>query len=82
MFRVGIVKTQDVANCRVRVTFSDLNQLQSWWLPVVTPKSTSSDLYQGQGASLVTTRQGLKMVPGGCVAAISALGTACSFCDW
>jgi phage baseplate assembly protein V len=35
MFRVGIVQSQDVANCRVRVTFPDHNQMQSWWLPII-----------------------------------------------
>jgi phage baseplate assembly protein V len=34
VFRVGIVKSQDVQNARVRVTFPDRNQLTSWWLPV------------------------------------------------
>jgi hypothetical protein len=44
--------------------------------------ATSSDLYLGPGASWVMTMQGLKMVPGGDVAAISASGTTYSFCDW
>jgi hypothetical protein len=44
--------------------------------------ATSSDLYLGPGASWVMTMQGLKMVPGGDVAAISAAGTTYSFCDW
>jgi len=35
MFRVGIVKTQDIPNCRVRVTFPDRNQMMSWWLPII-----------------------------------------------
>lgn len=35
MFRVGIVQTQDVANCRVRVTFTERNQMISWWLPIL-----------------------------------------------
>lgn len=43
MFKVGIVTAQQVvtgagasgAGCRVRVQFPDLDQLQSWWLPVV-----------------------------------------------
>jgi phage baseplate assembly protein V len=35
LFRVGIVSTQDVTNCRVRVTFPDRNQMQSWWLPII-----------------------------------------------
>lgn len=45
MFRVGIVKTQDVPNCRVRVTFPDRNQLQSWWLPIVVPKTQDDKAY-------------------------------------
>jgi hypothetical protein len=44
--------------------------------------ATSSDMYLGPGASWVMTMQGLKMVPGGDVAAISASGTTYSFCDW
>jgi phage baseplate assembly protein V len=35
MFRNGIVSAQDVPNCRVRVTFPDRNQMQSWWLPII-----------------------------------------------
>jgi phage baseplate assembly protein V len=35
LFRVGLVNAQDVANCRVRVTFPDRNQMQSWWLPII-----------------------------------------------
>src|SRR5712691_11094187 len=45
MFRVGIVKSQDVANCRVRVVFPDRDQMTSWWLPVVTPKSQNDKAY-------------------------------------
>jgi hypothetical protein len=44
--------------------------------------ATSQDMYLGPGASWVMTMQGLKMVPGGDVAAISASGTTYSFCDW
>ena len=44
--------------------------------------ATSSDIYLGPGASWVMTMQGLKMVPGGDVAAISASGTTYGFCDW
>jgi len=44
--------------------------------------ATSSDTYLGPGASWVMTMQGLKMVPGGDVAAISASGTTYGFCDW
>ncbi len=45
MFRVGIVKSQDAANCRVRVVFPDRNQMTSWWLPIVTPKSQNDKAY-------------------------------------
>jgi phage baseplate assembly protein V len=45
MFRVGIVKSQDPANARIRVTFPDRNQMTSWWLPVVTPKSQNDKAY-------------------------------------
>lgn len=45
MFRVGIVKAQDAANCRVRVTFPDRNQLTSWWLPICVPKSQDDKAY-------------------------------------
>ena len=45
MFRVGIVKTQDLANCRVRVTFPDRNQMVSWWLPIVVGKSQNDKAY-------------------------------------
>ncbi len=45
MFRVGIVKSQDAVNARVRVTFPDRNQMVSWWLPVVTPKSQNDKAY-------------------------------------
>ena len=45
--------------------------------------ATTSDLYLAPGASWVMTMQGLKMVPGGDVAAISiSSGTTYSFCDW
>jgi phage baseplate assembly protein V len=44
-FRVGIVQTQDVQNCRVRVTFPDRNQMVSWWLPIVTPKTQNDKAY-------------------------------------
>jgi hypothetical protein len=44
--------------------------------------ATTSDLYLGPGASWVMTMQGLKMVPGGDVAVISASGTSYSFCDF
>jgi phage baseplate assembly protein V len=45
VFRVGIVKSQDAQNARVRVTFPDRDQMTSWWLPVVTPKSQNDKAY-------------------------------------
>jgi|ERR1700722_13976576 phage baseplate assembly protein V len=45
MYRVGIVKAQDVYNARVRVSFPDRDQLQSWWLPVVFPKTQNDKGY-------------------------------------
>jgi phage baseplate assembly protein V len=45
VFRVGIVKIQDVQTARVRVAFPDRNQLVSWWLPIVTPKSQNDKAY-------------------------------------
>lgn len=45
MYRVGIVKAQDVHNARVRVTFPDRDQMQSWWLPVVFPKTQNDKTY-------------------------------------
>ena len=45
MYRVGIVKAQDAANARVRVTFPDRDQLQSWWLPVVFAKAQNDKAY-------------------------------------
>jgi len=44
-FRVGIVQALDVGKARVRVTFPDRNQLTSWWLPVVTPKTQNDKAY-------------------------------------
>ena len=45
MYRVGIVKAQDAVNARVRVTFPDRDQLQSWWLPVVFAKTQDDKAY-------------------------------------
>jgi phage baseplate assembly protein V len=44
-FRVGIVKTLDAQNVRVRVTFPAHNQMTSWWLPVCIPKSQNDKAY-------------------------------------
>jgi phage baseplate assembly protein V len=38
-FRVGIVKAQDLTLGRVRVAFPDLDQMTSWWLALVVPKT-------------------------------------------
>ena len=45
MFRVGIVKQQDPAKARVRVTFPDYDQVQSYWLPIVVPKTQDDKAY-------------------------------------
>jgi phage baseplate assembly protein V len=45
MFRVGLVKTQDLNNARVRVAFPDRDQMTSWWLPVVVPKTQTDKAY-------------------------------------
>lgn len=45
--------------------------------------ATSSDMYLSAGSSWVMQMQGLKMVPGGDVAAIAPSGnTTYGFCDW
>lgn len=44
-FRVGIVSAQNPASVQVRVTFPDRNQMQSWWLGVVVPKSQNDKAY-------------------------------------
>jgi phage baseplate assembly protein V len=44
-FRVGLVTQQDVQNCRVRVVFPDHDQMVSWWLPVVVPKTHNDKAY-------------------------------------
>ena len=45
--------------------------------------ATNKDMYLGPGASWVMTMQGLKMVPGGDVAAIAPSGnTSYAFCDF
>jgi phage baseplate assembly protein V len=45
VFRVGLVEAQDAANCRLRVTFPDRDQMTSWWLPIVIPKSQNDKAY-------------------------------------
>lgn len=44
-FRIGIVKMQDPANGRVRVVFPDRDQIPSWWLQVVVPKTQRDKAY-------------------------------------
>ncbi len=44
-FREGIVAAQDLAGCRVRVRFPDRDDLLSWWLPVVVPKTQNDKFY-------------------------------------
>jgi phage baseplate assembly protein gpV len=43
--RIGLVKEQDASGARVRVVFSDLDQMQSYWLPVVFPKTQNDKAY-------------------------------------
>lgn len=45
MFRVGLVEAQDAVNARLRVTFPERDQMTSWWLPVVVPKSQNDKAY-------------------------------------
>jgi phage baseplate assembly protein V len=45
VFRVGIVAVQATQLCRVRVTFPDRDQMQSWWLPVILPKTQNDKAY-------------------------------------
>ncbi len=44
-FRVGLVREQDAAGARVRVVFSDYDQMESYWLPVVFPKTQDDKAY-------------------------------------
>ncbi len=44
-YRVGIVRLQDPANARVRVVFPDHDEVQSYWLPVVVPKTQNDKAY-------------------------------------
>ena len=45
VLRLGIVKDQDVSPCRLRVAFSELDQMLSYWLPVVVPKTQDDKAY-------------------------------------
>ncbi len=44
-FRIGLVTDQDPINARVRVKFPDRDQVKSWWLPVVFPKTQNDKFY-------------------------------------
>ncbi|HYB92382.1 MAG TPA: phage baseplate assembly protein V [Candidatus Binataceae bacterium] len=44
-FRVGLVQEQDTAGARVRVIFPDYDRMQSYWLPVVSPKTQNDKAY-------------------------------------
>jgi phage baseplate assembly protein gpV len=44
-FRVGLVREQNAADARVRVVFSDRDEMQSYWLPVVYPKTQNDKAY-------------------------------------
>jgi phage baseplate assembly protein gpV len=44
-FRIGIVQELDVLTAKVRVAFPDYDQLVSYWLPIVVPKSQNDKAY-------------------------------------
>ncbi|HUA36668.1 MAG TPA: phage baseplate assembly protein V [Candidatus Binataceae bacterium] len=44
-FRVGIVDELDATTARVRVIFPDYDQMQSYWLPIVVPKTQNDKAY-------------------------------------
>ncbi len=43
--RLGIVTDQDLALARLRVRFNELDQMLSYWLPVVVPKTQNDKAY-------------------------------------
>ncbi len=45
MYRLGIVKQQDLAGARVRVVFTDHAQMLSYWLPIMVPKTQNDKTY-------------------------------------
>jgi|ERR1700756_2740625 len=45
MFRVGIVQAQDVPGVRVRVQFTDRDQMVSGWLPIVQPATQNDKVF-------------------------------------
>jgi phage baseplate assembly protein gpV len=44
-FRLGIVKEQDLSLGRLRVVFIELDQMLSYWLPLVVPKTQNDKAY-------------------------------------
>jgi len=45
MFRVGLVKQQDLQGARVRVAFPDRDQMLSYWLPILFSKTQNDKSY-------------------------------------
>ena len=45
MYRLGIVKEQDLVNARVRVVFPDHQQMLSYWLQVLARKTQNDKFY-------------------------------------
>jgi len=45
MFRVGLVRQQDLQSARVRVAFPDRDQMLSYWLPVLFLKTQNDKSY-------------------------------------
>jgi len=45
MFRVGLVRQQDPQGARVRVAFPDRDQMLSYWLPILFPKTQNDKSY-------------------------------------
>ena len=45
MFRVGLVKQQDLQGARLRVVFPDRDQMLSYWLPILFPKTQNDKSY-------------------------------------
>jgi phage baseplate assembly protein V len=45
MFRVGLVKQQDLQGARLRVAFPDRDQMLSYWLPILFSKTQNDKSY-------------------------------------
>src|SRR5208283_2545148 len=45
VLRLGIVKEQDISLARLRVIFNEFDQMLSYWLPVVVPKTQNDKAY-------------------------------------